>query len=68
MTALLNLAAALVAAIILSLLVSDALLALFALLTKAYNRRLRSKNIAAKGWPPPHLDADGDFKTDGVPR
>ena len=28
----------------------------------AYNRTLRSKNIAAKGWPPAHLDADGDFK------
>lgn len=26
----------------------------------AYNRRLRSKNIAAHGWPPVYLDADGD--------
>lgn len=23
---------------------------------------LRSKNIKEKGWPPEHLDADGDFK------
>lgn len=22
----------------------------------------RSRNIKAQGWPPPHLDADGDFK------
>lgn len=26
------------------------------------NRWCRHKNIAAKGWPPPHLDADGDWK------
>jgi len=29
---------------------------------KAYNRYLRSQNIQKKGWPPAHLDADGDFK------
>jgi len=27
---------------------------------RAYNRYLRSKNIAAHGWPVPPLDADGD--------
>lgn len=27
----------------------------------AYNQTLRSRNIIARGWPPPHLDADGDF-------
>jgi hypothetical protein len=27
-----------------------------------WNRLMRHKNIAAQGWPPPHLDADGDFK------
>ena len=26
----------------------------------AYNQMLRSRNIVARGWPPPHLDADGD--------
>lgn len=26
------------------------------------NRVLRSVNIALRGWPPAHLDADGDFK------
>jgi hypothetical protein len=25
------------------------------------NRILRSINIALRGWPPEHLDADGDF-------
>jgi hypothetical protein len=30
----------------------------FALL--AYNQMLRSRNIVARGWPPPHLNADGD--------
>jgi len=27
---------------------------------RAYNRRLRSQNIVAHGWPPEHLDADGN--------
>ena len=27
---------------------------------RAYNRRLRSRNISLRGWPPSHLDADGD--------
>jgi hypothetical protein len=26
----------------------------------AYNRRLRSRNIAAHGWPTAPIDADGD--------
>lgn len=29
---------------------------------RCWNRYLRSRNIAARGWPPAHLDADGDFK------
>ena len=29
---------------------------------KCWNRWLRSRNIKNHGWPPPHLDADGDFK------
>ena len=28
------------------------------------NRWIRHKNIAARGWPPAHLDADGDWKPD----
>ena len=28
------------------------------------NRILRSRNIKNKGWPPSHLDADGDFKSE----
>lgn len=27
------------------------------------NRWIRSRNIAAQGWPPFHLDADGDTRT-----
>lgn len=27
---------------------------------RAYNRHLRSKNIAAHGWPTAPIDADGD--------
>jgi hypothetical protein len=27
---------------------------------KMYNRHIRARNIAARGWPPPSLDADGD--------
>lgn len=29
---------------------------------RMFNRWCRTRNIAAKGWPPAHLDADGDFK------
>jgi hypothetical protein len=41
----------------------------FAYAFRAYNRRLRSRNIAAHGWPTPPIDADGDVvypeKADG---
>lgn len=30
------------------------------------NRICRSRNIVARGWPPPHLDADGDFKPENT--
>ncbi len=30
---------------------------------KILNRMLRSLNILFRGWPPEHLDADGDFNT-----
>jgi hypothetical protein len=29
---------------------------------RMYNRWVRHRNIKAAGWPPNHLDADGDFK------
>ncbi len=28
----------------------------------AYKNKNRAANIKAHGWPPEHLDADGDFK------
>ena len=31
---------------------------------KLANRALRHLNIRAHGWPPPHCDADGDFRPD----
>ena len=27
-----------------------------------HKRAIRSRDIRAVGWPPPHLDADGDFQ------
>ena len=27
------------------------------------NRLIQSSNIKARGWPPEHLDADGDYHT-----
>lgn len=33
---------------------------------KLGGRMLRSINIAIRGWPPAHLDADGDFATQEV--
>lgn len=32
------------------------------LIMKSWSRFLRSRNIKNQGWPPEHLDADGDFK------
>jgi len=29
-----------------------------------WNRSLRARNIRLRGWPPPHLDADGDLQED----
>lgn len=29
---------------------------------KIVNRILRTIRVARAGWPPPHLDADGDWK------
>lgn len=31
-------------------------------LTLLWSRFMRHLNVRSKGWPPPHLDADGDFK------
>lgn len=41
---------------------AGALNLLSAVLFKPPNRALRSRNIRAQGWPPAHLDADGDFR------
>lgn len=35
---------------------------LYAVLFRLPNRVLRHLNIRKAGWPPPYLDADGDFK------
>jgi len=37
---------------------------LHAILFRLPNRIIRHLNILQAGWPPPHLDADGDFKTE----
>jgi len=29
-------------------------------------RTMRTIMVATRGWPPPHLDADGDFKEDAT--
>lgn len=29
---------------------------------RLWNRVLRSRNIRERGWPPEHLDGDGDFR------
>lgn len=34
----------------------------FDALLKLWNRTLRHWNIQKHGYPPPHCDADGDFK------
>lgn len=38
------------------------------LIVMPWSRFLRHLNIRARGWPPPHLDADGDpIKFDDTP-
>ena len=37
-------------------------LAIFTLIFRLPNRIMRHWNIRKHGWPPPHCDADGDFK------
>ena len=36
-------------------------------LFKAYNRSIRHLNLRKSGWPPAHLDLDGDFTPRAVP-
>ena len=36
--------------------------ALASLIFRLLNRILRTINVAIRGWPPEHLDADGDWK------
>jgi hypothetical protein len=36
--------------------------ALLQFVAKCWNRFLRHLNIRKHGWPPSHLDADGDWK------
>lgn len=31
---------------------------------RCWNRLMRHLNIRKAGWPPAHLDADGDFKSE----
>ena len=37
------------------------------LIFKIWNRFMRHLNIRKHGWPPPHCDADGDFKPEEEP-
>lgn len=49
-------------AIILTFIVGEIMTVPFRCAFRAWNRYLRSCNIRAVGWPPDHLDADGDWK------
>ena len=35
---------------------------------RCYNRTIRGFNIRRHGWPPPHCDADGDFRPEEKPK
>lgn len=52
------------AAFFISLLILSAFIDVFNFLFRVINRLIRHWNISVKGWPPPHLDADGDFKVE----
>lgn len=43
-------------------------IAMSTLVFRSWNRFLRHLNIRTKGWPPPHLDADGDFRPLPIPK
>ncbi len=38
------------------------LIGIIRLIFRSWNRFMRHLNIRKHGWPPPHCDADGDFK------
>ncbi len=50
-----------VTAIILAVLAVIAWQTVFHTAFRAFNRAHRTKNIQSQGWPPRHLDADGDY-------
>lgn len=39
-------------------------IAAFDISFKLLNRILRTIKVCVRGWPPPHLDADGDWKVE----
>jgi hypothetical protein len=47
-------------ALVLCPLVATVLVTLLRMPFLCWNRYLRSRNIKTQGWPPEHLDADGD--------
>lgn len=38
----------------------------FSLAATLYRRALRTLMVALRGWPPEHLDADGDWKPESA--
>lgn len=41
---------------------------LLKLVFRIYNRSMRTINIVSRGWPPEHIDADGDFRPHPKPK
>ena len=48
--------------LVISIIASCTVSSVFYYIFRSVNRYFRHKNIASKGWPPSHLDGDGDFK------
>jgi len=52
-----------IALLIISIFAIASILGIFTgFIFRTFNRLLRTVRIVARGWPPEHLDADGDFK------
>lgn len=52
------------AAFFIALLILSAFITSLNFMFRVINRLIRHWNISVRGWPPPHLDADGDFKVE----
>lgn len=47
--------------LVITYVITSVITSVFQCIFLCFNRLMRHTNIKNEGWPPPHLDADGDF-------